>query len=139
MRLESNTPHPLHGWRVGCQDLVITPRGTTWTKPLAVLLDGEVASSGEWMAAALCDSGRARCLGRKTAGDSGNPVFFFVPGGTVQFSTGNYHRADGTPLNGIGITPHETISWRLEDVRQGRDPDLDAALVWLAAAIVAEE
>jgi carboxyl-terminal processing protease len=131
-------PHPMHGWTAGCREQVVTPRGEAWTKPLAVLLDGEVASTGEWMAATLCDSGRARCFGRRTAGDSGNPVFFFVPGGTVQFSTGNYRRADGTLLNGIGIAPHETISWRVEDVRQGYDPDLKAALDWLDGELAAD-
>ena len=123
--------HPMHAWSTGCFESTVEPRGRPYLGPVAVLIDTDVHSSGEWMVAALCDTGRARCFGRTTAGDSGNPVFFFLPGSTVQFSTGNFRRVDGTPLNGVGVSPHVAVQWTLDDLRQGRDPDLDAAIAWL--------
>ena len=121
----------MHLWAIGCQKMVVKPRGQSYTGPVAVLLNTNVHSSAEWMAAALCTAGRAHCFGRTTAGDSGNPVLFFVPDATIRFSTGNFRLVDGTPLNGTGIKPHEEIEWTLEDLRQGRDPDLEAARAWL--------
>jgi len=123
--------HPMHGWATGCFESTAEPRGRPYLGPVAVLIDTGIHSSGEWMVAALCDTGRARCFGRTTAGDSGNPVFFYLPGSTVQFSTGSFRRVDGTPLNGVGVSPHVEVQWTLDDLRQGRDPDLEAARAWL--------
>jgi C-terminal processing protease CtpA/Prc len=125
--------HPMHAWAKGCFEYTVEPRAQPYLGPVAVLIDTGVHSSGEWMVAALCDTGRARCFGRTTAGNSGNPVFFYLPGVTVQFSTGSFCRVDGTPLNGVGISPHVEVQWTLDDLRQGRDPDLDAAIAWLLA------
>jgi len=119
--------HPMHSGTTGCTSIDVGSRGRPYLRRVAVLIDNQVHSSGEWMAAALCDTGRARCFGRTTAGDSGNPVFFFMPDVTVQFSTGIFSRNNGVLLNGVGIAPHVEIEWTLEDVRQGRDPDLEAA------------
>jgi carboxyl-terminal processing protease len=123
--------HPMHLWTTGCTSVDTSPRGRPYPGRVAVLIDNKVHSSSEWMAAALCDTGRARCFGRTTAGDSGNPVFFLMPDVTVQFSTGIFSRTNGVLLNGVGIAPHVEIEWTLEDVRQGRDPDLEAARTWL--------
>ena len=125
-------PHPLHFWSTGCHDLRVEPRGPAYAGPVAVLINTGVHSSAEWMTAALCTTGRARCFGRPTAGNTGNPVLFFVPDGQVRFSTGRFYLPDGNLLNGRGIWPHETVAWTIEDVRTGHDPDLAAARAWLA-------
>ena len=121
----------MHGWTQGCHELRVSPRSKPYGGPVAVLLNSNVHSSGEWMAAALCTTGRARCFGRITAGNTGNPVLFYLPDVTVRFSTGDFYLLDGVRLNGHGIVPHETILWTLEDIRSGRDPDLEAAQAWL--------
>lgn len=123
--------HPIRLWIGGCGDLVVQPRGTHFAGPVAALLDAGVVSSGEWLAAALCDTGRARCFGRTTAGGSGNPVPFRVPGGFVQYSTGNATRLDGSPFESRGVPPHVAVTWHRDDLIAGRDPDLDAARQWL--------
>jgi C-terminal processing protease CtpA/Prc len=124
--------HPLHLWLTGCGDLIAEPRGRWFDGRVAVLVDAGVVSSGEWLAAALCDTGRARCFGRATAGASGNPVQFGLPGGAVRYSTGNAVRLDGSPFERGGVPPHELVTWHRDDVLAGRDPDLEAALRWLA-------
>ena len=124
--------HPYHLWAKGCHTLEARPRGEPYSGPVAVLLNTNVHSSAEWMAAALCTTGRARCFGRVTAGNTGNPVPFYLPDATIYYSTGDFHLLDGARLNGRGIRPHELIAWTLEDVRTGRDPDLEAARAWLS-------
>ncbi len=123
--------HPYHIWTKGCHTLEVQPRGKPYSRPVAVLLNANVHSSAEWMAAALCTTGRARCFGRVTAGNTGNPVPFHLPDATVYYSTGDFHLLDGERLNGLGVAPHEGVAWTLEDVRAGRDPDMDAARAWL--------
>ena len=126
--------HPYHRWAKGCHTLEVQPRGEPYSRPVAVLLNTNVHSSAEWMAAALCTTDRARCFGRVTAGNTGNPVPFYLPDATVYYSTGDFHLLDGRRLNGQGVVPHETIVWTLDDIRAGRDPDLDAARAWLSEA-----
>lgn len=127
-------PHLLHRFETGCHTARVAPRPPIYRGPVAVLLDAMAVSSGEQMAAALCDSGRARCFGRPTAGASGWPFVFLVSGGVVAYSTGESYRLDGTPLEGRGIPPHEQVAWTLADLAAGRDPDLAAAQRWLASA-----
>ena len=127
--------HPMHRWVRGCHELRVTPRGKPYRGPVAVLVNTNVHSSAEWMAVALCTTGRARCFGRTTAGNTGNPVPFYLPDATVYYSTGDFHLLDGSRLNGSGIRPHEITPWTLEDIRAGHDPDLEAARAWLKATL----
>jgi len=67
-------------------------------------------------------------VGRLTAGASGNPIVFRLPGAyNVRFSTADFRRKDGTAIEGVGIVPDVEVDWTVEDLRQGRDPDLAAA------------
>ena len=124
--------HPMKGV-TGCFDAVVEPRPAAFVGPLAVVIDGGVASSAEWMALALCSAGRARCFGTTTAGDSGNPVIHFLPDLMLQFSTGRFSMLDGRVLDGAGVTPHVVIARTRADVVGGRDPALDAAARWLTS------
>lgn len=105
----------------------VRPRGETYTGPLMVLIGTNTASSAEMLTVALKDSGRATLVGQTTAGGSGNPLQLTVGGGQVRFSTGDFRRNDGTPIEGVGIAPDISVSWSVEDVALGRDPDLLAA------------
>lgn len=124
--------HPLRGI-AGCIEHAIEPRPPVAAARVAVLLDGDVASSAEQMALALCSTGRARCFGTTTAGDSGNPRPHFLPGMVVLFSTGELYGRDGARLDGTGVRPHEQVRLRRADVIADRDPVLEAAARWLAA------
>lgn len=110
----------------------VTPRPPRHAGPVVLLIDATTVSSAEEFVISLVDSGRARSVGRQTAGSSGNPLVFQLPGDArARFSTGDLRRSDGTRVEGRGIQPDEPVSWTLDDVRQGRDPDLDAAEQWL--------
>lgn len=117
----------------GCIERSVEPRPPVAAERIAVLLDGDVASSAEQMAAALCINGRARCFGAPTAGDSGNPLPHFLPGVMLQFSNGEIYLRDGAILDGNGIAPDVRVEVTRADVIAGRDPVLDAAVHWLQA------
>ncbi len=77
---------------------------------------------------ALADSGRATTVGRPTAGGSGNPLTFGLPGGGVaRFSAAAFRRNNGARIEGAGIAPDVRVAWTVADFRAGRDPDLAAA------------
>lgn len=120
-------PLPQRGW-VRRMPYVVRPRGTPYAGPVVILIDASCASSTEMLIAALTDSGRARTVGRPTAGGSGNPIPFALPGGgSARISTGSFRRLDGRLIEGIGITPGLPVEFLVDDFRTGRDPDLEAA------------
>jgi len=101
---------------------------------LILLTDVGCMSTTENFIVALIDSGRATTVGRHTGGSSGNPVRFMLTNGAfARFSTGDFRRLNGEPIEGLGIAPHIPVSWTVEDVRSGNDPDLDAAIDFLSA------
>jgi C-terminal processing protease CtpA/Prc len=86
-------------------------------------------STAEEFVVSLVDSGRAQTVGRQSGGSTGNPLVFQLPGdGSARFSTGDLRRIDGAAIEGVGIQPDLPVAWTLADVRQGRDPDLAAAV-----------
>jgi carboxyl-terminal processing protease len=99
---------------------------------LALLMDAGCFSSTEMFIAALADSGRARTVGQTSGGGSGNPVSFKLTGnGVAAFSTGDFVRMNGQRVEGKGIAPDIAVRRTLEDFREGRDPELQAAEAYL--------
>jgi C-terminal processing protease CtpA/Prc len=118
---------PWHAWQLRWT-YRIKPRQPVYTGPVILLIDTTNMSTAELFITALVDSGRAQTVGRQTAGASGNPVMFRLPGGGLaRFSTGEFRRRDGTPIEGVGITPTIPIAYTVAAFRQGDDPDLAAA------------
>jgi CubicO group peptidase (beta-lactamase class C family) len=124
---------PQRGWRPWI-DYRVQPRGATYTGPVVLLIDEGTFSTAENFVVALVDSGRATTVGRQSGGGSGNPISFrLTGGGRARFSTGDFRRNDGRPIEGQGIAPDVPVTWTVEDLRQGRDPDLVAAEALLSA------
>jgi carboxyl-terminal processing protease len=121
-------------WRAWATQMTyrVQPRGQTYSGPLAVLTSANTASSAEMLTVALRDAGRATVIGQTTAGGSGNPISFGIAGGRVRFSTGDFRRMDGSPIEGVGIVPDLPVSWTVDDLTKGIDPDLTAANEWIA-------
>ncbi len=100
---------------------------------LVVLVDRGTASAAEIFAAVLQDHGRATVLGRPTAGAVLASWFYELPdGGQLQLSREDYLAPKGRRLEGRGVEPDLSVPRTLADVRTGRDPDLEAAIRWLA-------
>lgn len=118
---------PTRGWRKW-MPFEVTPREPVYAGPVVVIIETTNMSSAEQFLVSLVDSGRVETVGRRTGGASANPVRFRLPGAhNARFSTADFRRNDGTSIEGVGITPDVQVTWTVEDMRQGRDPDLEAA------------
>ncbi len=107
--------------------------------PVAVLVSAASASSAEIFAAVMQFHERARILGEKTGGVVLASRFFPLPGGgRLQMSIDDYLAPDGTRLEGRGVIPDEVVVQTPEDLRDGRDPVMAAALEYFQAAAVTQ-
>jgi C-terminal processing protease CtpA/Prc len=95
---------------------------------MVAIIETQNLSSTEQFLTSLVDSGRVQTVGRRTGGGSGNPARFRLPGNrSARFSTADFRRNDGTPIEGVGFVPDVEVTWTVQDLRQERDPDLEAA------------
>jgi carboxyl-terminal processing protease len=125
---------PMRGWW-RWSERQVDPRPPLYSAPVVLLFNATTPSSAEEFAISLLDNGRALGVGRQTAGSTGNPIVFRLPAGRrARFSTGDLRRIDGTQIEGIGITPDVLVEWAVEDLRQGRDPDVLAAETLILSA-----
>ncbi len=96
--------------------------------PLVVLVDHDVASGAEILAAALRDGRNARLVGVATAGNVGVASVTQLPDGSaIQITEQRYVTSAGVSLNKTGIQPEVEVSLGDGDVEQGRDPQLERA------------
>ena len=102
-----------------------------------ILVDEASASSAEIFSHVLQQKGRAIVVGRTTAGAVIAARHYRLPdGGQLQLAIQDYVGLDGRRLEGAGVVPDVPVTVRLDDLRQGRDVDLAAALAVLAASPV---
>jgi carboxyl-terminal processing protease len=107
---------------------------TPWTGPLAVLISGRTASAAELFAAAVQESGRGSVVGSQSAGAVVASRHFDLPdGGMLSIGVRSFRTAAGVTLEHRGVTPDIVTAPTLEELRQGRDPTLEAAVIALLA------
>lgn len=96
---------------------------------LSVLVDHLSASAAEIFAATMQEQHRGTVIGRKTAGDVLSArLRSLADGGMLEFSDRDLRTAGGRRLEGSGVTPDIVPPpVTLDDLRAGRDPDLEAA------------
>jgi len=97
---------------------------------IAVLVNQASGSAAELFAAVLQEQRRAIVIGRKTAGVVLSAEFRSLgDGGMLEYSDRDLRLADGRRLEGTGVIPDVVPPpLALDDLRGGRDPELDAAL-----------
>lgn len=102
---------------------------TAYRGAVVVLVDEESASATETFAAFMQEGGRARVVGRQTAGSTLNQGGRrqFKGGGQLRYSTRSYLTPSGRELEGAGVAPDVTVALTLADLRAGRDAALEAA------------
>jgi len=82
-----------------------------YRKPLVVLVDGTTLSAAEILAAALQDLCGATVVGEQTPGAGAAIWAVTLPGGLrVRYGAFPIWRADGRPLQGIGVTPDLAVA-----------------------------
>ncbi|HZQ37613.1 MAG TPA: S41 family peptidase [Dehalococcoidia bacterium] len=103
--------------------------------PMVVLIENYSASAADILPGALQDNRRAYIIGETSAGCIGSAILHTLSDGSgLQVEVehvliGN----DQLDLNGIGITPDETIVWTPEALAAGQDPQMDRAVQVLLA------
>lgn len=107
----------------GDESALAAPRGTPYSFPLVVLVDGGTASAAELFAGCLKAHGRAVIVGEVTYGKGA--VQRVMPGaggaGVVYATVARCAPADGEPLDGVGVQPDVTI--RRDDAADGHGAD----------------
>jgi carboxyl-terminal processing protease len=112
--------------------LAIFPRLSPFRGPLAMLMDGCSASTSEILAGGLKDIGRARLFGTRTAAAALPSIIDRLPNGDgFQYAIANYISQGGQPLEGIGAIPDEEVRVTRQQLLEGKDPVLEAALRWI--------
>jgi carboxyl-terminal processing protease len=118
--------------RKGVENFDVYPQATVFRGPIAVLVDGQTASTSEILAAGLQESRRARIFGEKTAGAALPSLFKRLPDGDLfQYAIADTTTPAGALIEGNGVLPDEAVSRTRSDLASGRDPVVAAARTWL--------
>jgi carboxyl-terminal processing protease len=102
---------------------------------LAILVDGLSASTSEMFAAGLQALGRARVFGERSAGQALPAIATKLPTGDVLMHVvADFVAADGSRIEGRGVTPDALVPLTIADVQARRDAPMDAAVRWIERA-----
>lgn len=103
--------------------------------PVVMLTSPRTFSAGEDMVVAFAQSHRGALIGETTAGSTGQPLSFKLPGGGMaRICTKHDSFADGREFVGTGVTPDEIVHTSRKDIVAGSDPVLERARQWLQNA-----
>lgn len=112
-------------------DTIYAPSGQAELKniPTIVLINENSASASEILAAALRDYGKARLVGIKTYGKgSVQELVNMAGGGQLKLTVAHWFTAKDATIEKEGIVPDIEVKLTDEDVRAGKDGQLDKAL-----------
>lgn len=96
--------------------------------PVALLISRKTVSAAEDFTAFFRSNNRAAIIGQPTCGTSGTPLLKGLFCGTLRVCSVGYRLKDGTDFVGLGIQPDVLVELDAEDIRNGRDPVLEAAM-----------
>jgi carboxyl-terminal processing protease len=107
---------------------------TNKSLPMIVLVNAYSASASEIVAGALQDTGRAKLLGVTTYGKG--TAQFWIPlsnnktdnQGAVAVTIARWLTPNGRTIDKKGLTPDIVVPMTTDDVKAGKDPQLDAAV-----------
>ncbi len=103
--------------------------------PLAIVVDELSISTTEIFAGGLQAIGRARVFGTQTSGQALPAVMERLPNGDMLYhAIADFLSPSGKPLEGDGVRPDVVAPLTKAALLSGRDPALDAALLWAARA-----
>ncbi len=101
--------------------------------PFAILVNEGTASASEITAGALQDYGRATIVGQKTFGKGTVQEVIDLPdGSSLRVTVAHWLTPKGKDLGKEGVHPDIVIDRTKEDIDAKRDPQLDAAVEFLA-------
>lgn len=104
-----------------------------YSGPVAILVDALSLSAAEIFAGGMQAVGRARVFGERTGGQALPAVWDRLPNGDVLYHAfGDFIIPSGKRLEGRGVVPDELVPLRREDLLEGKDAPLEAALRWIS-------
>jgi carboxyl-terminal processing protease len=113
----------------------VTASGETMTPyggPLALLVDGQSMSTSEIFAGGLQEVGRARVFGQTSGGQALPALMARLPNEDVLMHVfANLVTPEGVRLEGRGVIPDREVSLDRQELLEGRDVPLEAALEWI--------
>jgi hypothetical protein len=125
-----------HGWRSATVSGSSAPEGENELRvPLVCLIDEYTFSTADNVAACLAEvHPKVAFVGRPNGAGTGAPRPFTLPRTRtrIDFCTQRVQAPSGRMAEGISIELDVPVTWTRDDVLQGRDPDLAAALRLLA-------
>lgn len=102
--------------------------GEPFRGPVAVLIGPRTGSAAEDFCVAFDLMNRGVLVGEPTTGSTGQPLGFSLPGGgSGQVCTAHCYYPGGKEFVGVGVMPQLLIRQTVADIREGRDPVLEAA------------
>jgi hypothetical protein len=106
--------------------------GPSFHGPIAFIVGPHTVSAAENFALMLVGAQRVTVVGLPSAGTSGNRTGVQLPGGFgVSFTGMEVRFPDGAVFHGVGIQPEEPVELQAADFKEGRDPELQAAIAVL--------
>jgi carboxyl-terminal processing protease len=119
-------------YRDGKKEVVVQPKGKTYTGPVVVLIDGQNASASERFTACLQSIGRGVVIGERSRGAVGPSEGEVLPNGTTfQYLTAQSLTPDGIVLEGRGVIPDIVVSPDRDALLHGKDAQLDRAVKYI--------
>jgi len=106
------------------------PNGLATKIPLVVLVNEGTASASEITAGAIQDKGRAPLVGTKTYGKGSvqNWIALKDDQGAVRVTIAHWLTPKERLIHKVGLTPDYVVELTEEDIKAGRDPQLDKAV-----------
>ena len=110
--------------------IYVKPAGNRqFTKPIIVLTDRRVISSGEYFVLAMKRFPYVRTVGDTTFGGQGSPTRKKLPNGwEYRVSTGKWSSADNVLYEDIGVPPDIHVGVSPSDSVMARDPVIETAI-----------
>ena len=115
------------------------PENSLFKGALYILIDRDVFSAGEDFCIPFKDNHRATFIGETTGGSTGQPYFYlFSNGSGFRVSAKRDSFPDGSPLEGVGVTPDISIPISRRSLTSRRDEVLQRALSLATASGTSE-
>jgi carboxyl-terminal processing protease len=100
--------------------------------PTVVLIDEGSASASEIVAGALRDNGAAKLIGVKSFGKgSVQQLEDLGDGSMLKVTVARWYTPNGKNIDKQGISPDKEVKLSADDIKNSRDPQLDAAIAEL--------